>query len=132
MMYMLGKLVWMPFHPEAYKTGKVEYLEKELNDLMNEKQKNEQVAKVEFETRVRESKKKAIAENIETAKKSGNKLTQNIDNDGNLIGIENMNTIESNLLSSNKTVASADIQKELFEGDNIVIPSKDKNSNKQQ
>ena len=34
--------VWMPFHPEAYKTGKVEYLEKELNDLMNEKQKNEQ------------------------------------------------------------------------------------------
>ena len=22
--------VWMPFHPEAYKTGKVEYLEKEL------------------------------------------------------------------------------------------------------
>ena len=27
----------MPFHPEAYKTGKVEYLEKELNDLMNDK-----------------------------------------------------------------------------------------------
>merc|ERR1711968_41977 len=23
--------MWMPFHPEAYKTGRVEYLEKELN-----------------------------------------------------------------------------------------------------
>jgi vacuolar-type H+-ATPase subunit I/STV1 len=124
--------MWMPFHPEAYKTGKVEYLEKELNDLMNEKQKNEQVAKVEFEKRVKESKKKAIAENIENAKKSGNKLTQNVDDNGNLIGIENMNTVESNLLLSNKTVASADIQKELFEGDNIVIPSKDKNSDKRQ
>ena len=124
--------MWMPFHPEAYKTGKVEYLEKELNDLMNEKQKNEQVAKVEFEKRVKESKKKAIAENIENAKKSGNKLTQNVDDNGNLIGIENMNTVESNLLLSNKNVASADIQKELFEGDNIVIPSKDKNSDKRQ
>ena len=30
---------WLPFHPEAYKTGKVEYLEKELNDLMAEKKK---------------------------------------------------------------------------------------------
>ena len=33
--------VWVPFHPEAYKTGKVEYLESELNELMHEKQKNE-------------------------------------------------------------------------------------------
>ena len=24
--------LWIPFHPEAYKTGKVEYLEKELNE----------------------------------------------------------------------------------------------------
>ena len=29
--------LWVPFHPEAYKTGKVEYLEKELNELMYEK-----------------------------------------------------------------------------------------------
>ena len=29
--------VWMPWDPEAYKTGKVEYLEEELNQLMNEK-----------------------------------------------------------------------------------------------
>lgn len=125
--------VWMPFHPEAYKTGKVEYLEKELNDLMNEKQKNEQVAKVEFEKRVKESKQKAIEENIENAKKSGNKLTQSIDEEGNLVGIENMNTTETFIKSKvgeNQNIASADIHKELFEGDNIVIPSKDKNTKK--
>jgi hypothetical protein len=125
--------VWMPFHPEAYKTGKVEYLEKELNDLMNEKQKNEQVAKVEFEKRVKESKQKAIEENIENAKKSGNKLTQSIDEQGNLIGVENMNTTETFIKSKigeNENIASADIHRELFEGDNIVIPSKDKNSKK--
>lgn len=126
--------VWMPFHPEAYKTGKVEYLEKELNDLMSEKQKNEQQAKVEFDKRVRESKQKAIAENIENAKKSGNKLTQTIDKDGNLIGVANMNTTENTIMgqSNGEDVASADIHKELFQGDNIVIPSKDKNSDKRQ
>ena len=126
--------VWMPFHPEAYKTGKVEYLEKELNDLMSEKQKNEQQAKVEFDKRVRESKQKAIAENIENAKKSGNKLTQTIDKDGNLIGVANMNTSENTIMdqSNGEDVASADIHKELFQGDNIVIPSKDKNSDKRQ
>ena len=126
--------VWMPFHPEAYKTGKVEYLEKELNDLMSEKKKNEKAANLEFEKRVRESKEKAIAENIENAKKSGNKLTQTIDKDGNLIGVANMNTTENTIINqaSGEDVASADIHKELFEGDNIVIPSKDKNSDKRQ
>ena len=126
--------VWMPFHPEAYKTGKVEYLEKELNDLMSEKQKNEVQAKQEFDKRVRESKQKAISENIENAKKSGNKLTQTIDKDSNLIGVANMNTTENIILnnSNNNEIASVDIHKELFEGDNIVIPSKDKNSDKRQ
>ena len=126
--------VWMPFHPEAYTTGKVEYLEKELNDLMSEKQKNEQQAKIEFDKRVRESKEKAIAENIENAKKSGNKLTQTIDKDGNLIGVANMNTTENTIINKamGEDVASADIHKELFQGDNIVIPSKDKNSDKRQ
>ena len=126
--------VWMPFHPEAYKTGKVEYLEKELNDLMSEKQKNEQQAKVEFDKRVRASKEKAIAENIENAKKSGNKLTQTIDKDGNLIGVANMNTTENVITNQagEDGIASADIHKELFEGDNIVNPSKDKNSDKRQ
>jgi hypothetical protein len=33
--------MWVPWDPEAYKTGKVEYLEEELNQLMSEKTKNE-------------------------------------------------------------------------------------------
>ena len=32
--------MWMR-EPEAYKTGRVEYLEDELNELMSEKNKNE-------------------------------------------------------------------------------------------
>ena len=45
-----------------------------------------------------------------------------------------MNTTENiiNSQSNDNGVASADIHKELFEGDNIVIPSKDKNSDKRQ
>lgn len=51
---------WMPWNPDAYKTGKVEYLEEELNKLMSEKQSNEEQAKQEFDKRVRESKQKEI------------------------------------------------------------------------
>lgn len=41
--------LWIPFHPDAYKTGRVEYLEDELNQLMSEKKKNEEKAKEEFD-----------------------------------------------------------------------------------
>lgn len=118
--------MWMPWEPEAYKTGKVEYLEKELNELMSEKQKNEFKAKQEFETRVRETKEKAIAENIKIAEETGNKLTQNIDDQGNLVGVANMSTVENALESSNEVVTGADIRSELFEGDNIVTSSSNK------
>ena len=69
----------MPWEPEAYKTGRVEYLEEQLNQLMSEKNKNEENAKIQFEKRVRDTKENAIKENIKLAKKTGNKLTQNID-----------------------------------------------------
>lgn len=81
--------VWIPWDPDAYKTGRVEHLEEELNALHKEKVKNEEKAKQEFEERVRESKKKAIMENIEKAKQSGNVLTQTIDEEGNLTGVNN-------------------------------------------
>ena len=108
--------MWMPWEPEAYKTGRVEYLEEELNQLMSEKNKNEASAKQEFEKRVVEAKRTAIEENKKIARESGAKLTQNIDKDGNLVGINN--TIE-NTLSLKEEVTSADIRKELFEGNNI-------------
>ena len=113
--------MWIPFHPEAYKTGRVEYLEDELNQLMNEKQKNEKSAKEAFDTRVKESKSKAIEENKEKALASGNVLTQTINEDGELMSINN-NSIETTL-GDNATVS--DIRRELFEGDNIVT---DKNT----
>ena len=106
--------MWMPWEPEAYKTGRVEYLEEELNQLMSEKNKNEAFAKNEFEKRIADKKKEAIEENKKLAKKTGNKLTQNIDSEGNLIGINN--TLENNLSGKGQEVSSADIRKELFDG----------------
>ena len=110
--------MWMPWEPEAYKTGRVEYLEDELNQLSHEKQKNEKKAKEDFESRVKESKRKAIEENVKIAQESGAKLTQTIKEDGSLVGVENMNTTEGALGQKDLT-SSADIRKELFEGDNI-------------
>ena len=108
--------MWMPWEPEAYKTGRVEYMEDELNQLMNEKNKNEVAAKTQFEKRVLEAKKSAINENKKLAKETGNKLTQNINKDGQLVGVNN--TIES-VLGNKEEVTSADIRKELFEGGNV-------------
>lgn len=79
--------MWIPWDPDAYKTGRVEFMEEELNQLHNEKLKNEERAKQAFDQRVKDAKKKAIMENIELAKKSGNVLTQTIDEEGNLIGV---------------------------------------------
>lgn len=115
--------MWMPFHPEAYKTGRVEYMEDELNQLMQEKKKNEDKAKEEFDKRVKEAKQKAIEDNKRKALESGNKLTQTLNEDGNLISVRDMNTQE-NALAQNDVVTSADIRRELFEGENIVT-SKD-------
>jgi hypothetical protein len=49
---------------------------------MAEKKKNEEQAKTEFDKRVKETKAKAIQENIKLAKESGNKLTQMLAKDG--------------------------------------------------
>ena len=116
--------LWMPWNPEAYKTGRVEYMEEELNQLMSEKQKNESSAKSAFEQRVKETKQKAIEENIKNAEKSGNTLTQSIDTQGNLVGVENANTQEMNL-KENDSISTADICKELFEGENIIVGKTD-------
>lgn len=80
--------IWIPWDPDAYKTGRVEFMEDELNQLHQEKIKNEEKAKQEFERRIKETKKKAIEENIKLAEKSGNVLTQTLDDDGNLIGVK--------------------------------------------
>ena len=46
-------------------------------------------------------------------------MTQTINEKGDLVGVGQMNTTE-NVLTSTEEVSSADIRKELFEGDVIV------------
>lgn len=116
--------LWMPWDPEAYKTGRVEYMEEELNKLMHEKKNNETNAKTAFEQRVKESKEKAIEDNIKLAEKTGNSLTQSIDESGNLIGVNNMNTQESKIKDGD-SISVADIRNELFEGENIIVGKTD-------
>lgn len=100
--------IWVPWDPDAYKTGRVEFMEEELNKLHHDKMKNEELAKQQFEKRVKETKKKAIEDNIEKAKKSGNVLTQTIDAEGNLHGVS------ENLDLDNRDVANANVQDEIF------------------
>jgi hypothetical protein len=101
--------VWMPWEPDAYRTGQVHFLESQLNELMSKKQQNEASAKEYFDKRVKEAKRKAIEENVRKARESGNKLSQSIDANDNLVNVKNV----------------ADIQKTLFETENVVT---DKNS----
>ena len=122
--------MWMPFHPEAYKTGRVEYLEKDLNELMSHKKKNDEISKEQFKERVKESKKKAIQENIAKAQKEGNKLMQTIDEEGNLINADRMDVPGKNLLFGNNEdddVSTADLRKELFEAEDVIIGRKKDN-----
>ena len=79
--------MWIPWDPDAYKTGRIEFMEDELNQLHNEKIKNELKAKEQFDLRVKETKKKAIEENIKKAKETGNVLTQTLNEDGDLVGV---------------------------------------------
>lgn len=112
--------LWMPFDPEAYKTGRVEYLEDELNQLMHEKNKNELTAKNEFDNRVKDAKIRAIKENKEKAIASGNKLSQTVDADGNLISVKDTPLLG---LTNTDNVTSEDIKKTLFENENVVTSS---------
>lgn len=104
--------VWVPFHPDAYRTGKIEFMEEELNQLHQEKIKNEAKAKQEFDQRVKDAKRKAIEENIKIAEKSGNALTQTIDEEGNLIGVKEKVDFESREDADTDTTKK---QKEIFD-----------------
>ena len=103
--------MWIPWDPDAYKTGRIEFMEEELNQLHHEKLKNETKAKEEFERRVKETKQKAIKENIELAKKSGNVLTQTLNEDGQLIGVKETVDFESREVAD---IASVNLRNELM------------------
>ena len=115
--------VWLPWEPEAYKTGRVEYMEEELNQLAHEKKNNENAAKNVFKQRIKETKQKAIEENKKNADKYGGTITQDVDEDGNLIGIGV--ATQEKVFGQNDVVSIDDIRNELFEGDNIVTGETD-------
>jgi hypothetical protein len=117
---------WLPWEPEAYKTGRVEYMEEELNQLANEKKKNQSIAKTAFDERIKETKQKAIDENKKNAEKYGNTITQDIDSEGNLIGVSDFNSTEKTFSSKEpENISVADIRSELFESENIVTGKTD-------
>jgi hypothetical protein len=118
---------WLCWDPEAYKTGKVEYMEEELNQLATEKHKNESDAKVAFEQRIKDTKQNAIDENIKNAEKHGNVITQTIDDDGNLIGV---GITQEDKLHEQDSISVADIRSELFEGETIVTGKTDNGRDK--
>ena len=110
--------MWIPCDPDAYKTGRVEFMEEELNQLHSEKIKNEAKATEEFQRRIKETKQKAIKENIELAKKSGNVLTQTLDENGELVGVmQNVNfddrTLDSNIKEKNEALRDSKRVEEL-------------------
>jgi hypothetical protein len=116
--------LWMPWEPEAYKTGRVEYLEEELNKLMHEKFDNEKGAKVEFEKRVREAKEKAMEENKKSAEKTGNPLTQIMNESGELVNVKQVDydsIPDENVIMepSSNTTTSANIKDQVFNSVNI-------------
>ena len=140
--------LWVPFHPDAYKTGRVEYMEETLNQLMVEKKKNEDQAKTEFDKRVKDTKAKAIQENMKLAKESGNKLTQMLAKDGETLVDAKPKDSTSGASASGSSAGGAgegvgggiwnavdeaasvtmtveEMRNELFESDDVVM---DKNS----
>jgi hypothetical protein len=76
---------WIPLDPDLYKLPEIDYLEPELNQLHKEKLMNQAKAKAEFDKRVYEAKRKAIEENIAKAQKYGGKVSQTMDEAGNLV-----------------------------------------------
>jgi hypothetical protein len=117
---------WGIWDPSNEERGDVEYAEEELNRLVHEKEKNAAISKAAFDTRVREAKETAIRENIKKAEKTGNTLTQNIDENGELYSVT---TQETELRQMGENITEEDVRNVLFEGDNIVM---DKNTDKGQ
>ena len=116
--------VWVPWHPDAYKTGRVEFMEEELNQLHAEKVKNDEKAKQEFENRKKEARRKAIEDNVNQAQKSGNKLTQTLDENGNLVGV--MDTVNFEEREAAEKDTKETLEKQLKEASERELANKKK------
>jgi hypothetical protein len=115
---------WNYFDPDPNKTSRTDYMEEELNELVHRKKENEELAKAAFDKRILESKQKAIEDNKKNAEKYGNIVTQDIDEEGNLIGTS-ANTIEQSFVTNDEIVSDKEIQQLLFEGEEIIVGKSD-------
>tara|TARA_Y100000992_G_C21270083_1_gene496200 strand:- start:899 stop:1792 length:894 start_codon:yes stop_codon:yes gene_type:complete len=122
--------LWMPWDPEAYKTGRVEYLEEELNNLMHNKIDNETNAKQQFEKRIQETKEKAMEENKKLAEENNNVLTQILNDNNELVNVrevdydaipDEMAITKSDKEEAQKRVDSLNLKQELFEKANVEL-----------
>jgi hypothetical protein len=119
---------WGPWEPDAYESGKTHHMNDDLNKLAQEKDKNDAIAKSTFDARVLAAKRAAIEENVRKAQASGNKLTQTIDDAGNLVGVNNtqetaLRNSSSSSNSSHDSVASTHasaVRSAIFEGDTVM------------
>jgi hypothetical protein len=99
-------------------------MEDTLNQLMSEKKKNEEQAKTEFDKRVKEAKQKAIDENKALAAKSGNKLTQTLNEQGELVGVSQTQGSDFAVdpePADGAELNAADIRNQLFNAENVVL-----------
>jgi hypothetical protein len=90
---------------------------------MSDKKKNEEQAKTEFDKRVKEAKHKAIEENKRLAEKSGNKLTQTLNEQGELVGVSQSQgtdfAVDADEAAEDITID--DVRKQLFNAENVVL-----------
>jgi hypothetical protein len=96
-------------------------MEDTLNQLMSEKKKNEEQAKTEFDKRVKEAKQKAIDENKALAAKSGNKLTQTLNEQGELVGVSQTTGTDFAVDNDDGDLNVTDIRNQLFNVENVVL-----------
>jgi hypothetical protein len=121
--------MWAPIAPKSYETGEVDHLIPELNELMHEKEKSDANAKAEFDKRILDTRRAAMEENAKSSEKTGNKITQTIDEHGNLVGTGST-TQEVSFGKTGDEVSTETIQKELFDGEDIVVGDSDHGKSK--
>ena len=76
---------------------------------------------------LRKEKAQLIEENKKLAEKSGNKLTQMVTDDGNLVGLRSKMSDGDEEEEESQTMTVDEIKKELFESDDVVM---DKNNDR--
>jgi hypothetical protein len=86
---------WLYWDPDPYKTAHLDYREEELNRLYQEKIANEKKKDDEFKARVEQAKRKAIEDNVDKARRTGNTLTQYLDEQGNLVGVKESGKLDA-------------------------------------